>query len=157
MTDLFGDVLSMIASAFEFLRHEEDVEAVKFAFVSAGFEMSEHDDVAKAVHLSVGAEDVDGDVEIARAKGGFDIGDHLFKTRSHGGEIGAVEDVDLSGDGFRAISDVEKEVSDALERDDELHAGEEFAGFVLGNASNGRGDKIVDVTVKRIEFLLTSA
>src|SRR5690242_633168 len=95
MTDLFGDVLGVIAGALEFLSHEKDVETVELAIVSSGLKMTEHDDVAKTVHLSVSAQDVDGDVKIARAEGVFDVRDHLFETRRHGGEIGAVDDVDL--------------------------------------------------------------
>src|SRR4051812_45032595 len=87
MADFFGDILGVIACAFEFLRHEEDVEAVELAIVCAGFEMTEHDEIAEAIHLSIGSKDVDGDVEIAGAEREFDVGDYLFETRRHGGEV----------------------------------------------------------------------
>src|SRR6185369_17124990 len=105
--------------------HKEHVKAVELAVT--GFEMAEHYEIAEAIHFSVGTKDVDGEIEVARAKGDFDICDHLFEPRGHRGEVGTVRDVDLGGYGFGPVTDVQKKVADAFKRDDELHAGEKLA------------------------------
>jgi hypothetical protein len=150
MADLFGNIFGVIASAFEFLGHEKDVETVELSVMRSGLKVSEHDYIAKAIHLSVGTEDVYGSVEIAQAEGILNVRDHLFEARRHSGEIGAVDDVDLRRDGFGAIGDIEEEVADTFERDDELHAGEEFTSFVFADAGDGGSNEIVDIAIERI-------
>ena len=58
----------MIAGALEGLSHEDDLQAGLAGDVFGILDVAEEDEIAEAVHLGVGAENVDGFADIAVGK-----------------------------------------------------------------------------------------
>jgi hypothetical protein len=87
-------------------------------------DVAQEDQVAHAVHLGIGTENVDGLRDIATGKCGCAISQHLFEQRRHVGEVAAVFGVGASADREGAIGKAEQQVADALEGDHHLHTGE---------------------------------
>ncbi len=65
VADFFGEVLGVIAGAFKRLGHEDDLQAGLAGDVFGILDVAEEDEVAEAVDLGVGAENVDGFADIA--------------------------------------------------------------------------------------------
>lgn len=55
VTDLFGEVLGVVAGAFQCLGQEEDVEAFLAGSALVIFQMPQEDEVAQAIKFGVGA------------------------------------------------------------------------------------------------------
>src|SRR5579872_4259023 len=60
MANLFGDVLGMIASALQRLRHKQDVDAVGPCAIGLVFEMPEEDQITNSVDLAIRSQDGNG-------------------------------------------------------------------------------------------------
>ena len=157
VADFLGEVLGMIAGAFERLGHEDDLQAGLAVNVFGILDVAQEDEVAEAVHFGVGAEDVDGFADFSGGEGGAAVGQHFFEDGRHLGEVAGVFGVDASADRQGAVGEAEQEVADALEADHELHAGKEFAGFGGADFGDGSGHAVVDFRVERIEFALPQA
>ena len=74
VADFFGEVLGVIASAFQRLSHEDDLQAGLAGDVLGIFDVTEKDEVAETVDFGVGAENVDGFADVAGGEGVADIG-----------------------------------------------------------------------------------
>ena len=92
-------------------------------------DVAEEDQVAQAIHLGVGAENVDGFADIAGGKSCAAVGEHFFEDGRHLREVARVLGVDASGRGLGAVGKAKQKIADALEADHELHAGEKFASL----------------------------
>jgi hypothetical protein len=79
VADFFGEVFGVIAGAFEGLSHEDDLEAGLAGDVFGILDVAEEDEVAEAVDLGVGAENVDGFAHVVGGEGVADIGEHFFE------------------------------------------------------------------------------
>jgi len=157
VANFFGEILGVIAGAFERLSHEDDLEAGLAGDVFGILDVAEEDEIAEAIDFRIGAEDVDGFADIAGGESVADVGEHLFENRRHVREVAAVIGIDAARSGLRAIGKAEKQIADALEADHELHAGEEFAGLGGLDVGDDGGDGAVDFHVERVEFALALA
>ena len=68
VADFFGEVLGVIAGALERLGHEDDLQAGLAVNVFGILDVAQEDEIAQAVDLGVGAEDLDGFADIATRK-----------------------------------------------------------------------------------------
>lgn len=69
VADFFGQVLGVIAGAFERLSHKNDLQAGLAGDVFGILDVAEENKVAEAVDLGIGAENVDGLADIAGGEG----------------------------------------------------------------------------------------
>jgi len=77
MADLFGHILGMIASSFNFLRHGNNVEALLARFIMSRLKVPQKDQVAQPVQFAVGAEHTHSTIQAALSKGLLDVSKHL--------------------------------------------------------------------------------
>jgi len=154
VTNFFGEIFGMIPGPLERLGHEDDLEAGLAVRIFGILDVAQEDQVAQAIHLGVGAQDVDGLGDIAVGKCGAAIGQHLFEERRHLGEVAGVFGVDASADGLSTVGEAKQQVADAFEGDHDLHAGQKFAGFGGPDFGDGGGDSAVDLEVECVEFAL---
>ena len=157
VTDFFGEVLGVIAGALEGLGHEDNLQAGLAGNIFRVLDVAEEDQVAQAVDLSVGTENIDGLADIAIREGRSAVGKHFFQQGCHMGEFASVLGINAAADGLGAVGEVEQMIADTLEADHEFHAGEEFAGADRLDGGNGGGHAIVDFQVQGIEFALSLA
>lgn len=157
VTDLFGQILGVISGALQGLGHEDDLQAGLAGNIFRVLDVAEEDQVAQAVDVSIGAENIDGLADIAFGEGGSAVGEHFFQQGCHVGEFASVLGINASPDGLGAVGEVEEVIADALEADHELHAGEEFTGMGGLDRGNGGGHAIVYFQVEGIEFALALA
>ena len=85
------------------------------------------DEIAQAVELGIGAQYRQRPVEIALAEGVVHVAQHLLQPRRHQGQVANVLQVDAAAHGRCAIAAIQQQVADALQIDDELQAGQQFA------------------------------
>src|SRR5271169_554340 len=152
MAAFFGEVLGVVAGALKRLGHEDDLQAGLADEVLRVLDVPEEDEVAQAVHLGVGAEDIDGLGDIAAGKCGCAVGQHLLEQGRHLGEVPSVFRVDAAADRQGTIGEAEQKVANALESDHDLHAGKEFASFRGADLGDGGGDAAVNFPVESVEF-----
>ena len=69
VADFFGQVFGVITGALEGLSHEDDLQTGLAGNVFWILDVAEENQVAEAVHLGVGAEDVDGFADVAAGEG----------------------------------------------------------------------------------------
>src|ERR1700683_5704973 len=74
VADFFGQVFRVIAGALEGLGHEDDLKTGLAGGVFGVLDMAQKDQIAKAVNLGVGAENVDGFPDVAAGGGGAHSG-----------------------------------------------------------------------------------
>ena len=79
------------------------------------------------IELSIGAQDRQRSIQIALAEGVVHIPQHLLQPRRHHREIANVLQLDAAADRRGAITAVQQQVANALQIDDELQAGQQFA------------------------------
>ena len=157
VTDFFGEILGVISGTLQRLGHEDDLEASLAADIFRVLDVAEEDQVAKAVDISVGTENIDGLADIAVGEGAGTVGEHFFQQGCHLGEFASVLGINAAPDGLGAVGEVEQMIADTLEADHEFHAGEEFTGLGGLNRGDGGGHAIVDFEVEGIEFALALA
>lgn len=157
VADFFGEILGVVASALERLGHENDLQAGLARHVFGILDVAQEDQIAQAVHLGVGAEDLDGRADVALRECGAAVGEHLFQNCGHLGEVAGVFGVNASADRLRAVGKAEQEVANALEADHELHAGEKFVCLGGVDFGDGGGDSVVDFEIESVEFALALA
>jgi hypothetical protein len=68
VADFFGEIFGVIAGALQRLGHEDDLQAGLAMNVFRILDVAQEDEIAQAVHLGVGAEDVDGFADLAGGK-----------------------------------------------------------------------------------------
>ncbi len=90
MADFFGEVLGVVAGAFEGLGHEDNLQAGLAGDVFGILDVAEEDQVAQAVDLGVGAENIDSLADVASRESIADIGEHFFEDGGHVGEVAGV-------------------------------------------------------------------
>ena len=157
VTDFLRKILSMIAGALERLGHEDNLQARLAVDVLRVLDVAQEDEVAQAIHLGVGAENLDGLADVAIGKSIAAIGQHFFQEGCHLGEVASVFRVYASADRECAVGEAEQEISDALQTDHELHAGEELAGFGWSYLRDGGRDSVVDFEIERVELAFALA
>src|SRR5215472_6698445 len=91
------------------------------------FQMAHEDKIAQAVHFGVSAQYRQSKVEIALAESVVNITQHLFQAGGHQGKVANILEVDAAADRGCAVAAVQQEIANALQTDDELQAGQEFA------------------------------
>src|ERR1700722_1188433 len=87
VADFFSEILGVISGAFERLGHEDDLQAGLASDVFRVLDVAQEDEVAQAVDLGIGAENVDGFANIAGGESGADIGQHFFQDGGHVREV----------------------------------------------------------------------
>src|SRR5690242_858128 len=157
MADFFGEILGVISSAFQRLRHEDDLQAGLAGNIFRVLDVAEEDQVAQAVDVSIGAENINGLADIAIREGGGTVGEHFFQPGCHLGEFASVLGINAATDGLGAGGKVEQMIANALETNHELHASKEFTGVGGLDGGDGGGHAIVDFEVQSIEFALALA
>ena len=157
VANFLGEVFGVIAGALERLGHEDDLQTGLTVHVFGILDVAQEDQVAQAIHLGVGAEDVDGLADIAAGKCGSAVSEHLFEQSRHLGEVAGIFGVDASADRLGAVGEAEKQVANTLKSDHNLHAGQEFASFGGADFGDGGGDSAVDFHVERVEFAFALA
>src|SRR5215469_3950763 len=157
VADLFGQVLGMISGAFERLSHEDDLQACLSMNVLWILDVAQEYEVPQAVHLGVSSEYFDGLADVALRKGITAIGKHLFQKRRHLGKIAGIFGVDPSTHGLGAVAEAEQEITDALQPNHELHAGEQLTCLGRLYLGDGGGHAVVDFEVERVEFAFALA
>ena len=70
VADFFGEILGVVSGAFKRLGHEDDLEAGLAGNVFRILDVAQEDQVAQAVDVSVGTENIDGLADIAIREGG---------------------------------------------------------------------------------------
>ncbi len=65
VADFFGEILGVIAGAFERLGHEDDLQAGLAGDVFGILDVAKEDQIAEAIDFRIGAEDVDGFADVA--------------------------------------------------------------------------------------------
>ncbi len=88
VADFFGEVFGVVSGALERLGHEDDLQAGLARDVFGVLDVAEEDEIAQAVDLGIGANDVDGFADVAGGEGVADIGEHFFEDGGHLGERG---------------------------------------------------------------------
>jgi len=157
VANFFGQIFGVIAGTLEELGHEDDLQAGLTGDVFGILDVAKKDEVAEAVHLGVGAENVDGLADIAIRKTVADVGEHFFEDGSHVSEVASVFGIDATSGGLRAVRKTEEKVADALQADHELHASKEFAGLGGLYFSDGGGNRAVDFHIERVELAFADA
>jgi hypothetical protein len=157
VADLFGEVLGVISGALERLGHEDDLEAGLAGDIFRILDVAQKDQVAQAIEVSIGAEDINGLTNTAFGEGGSAVGEHFFQQGGHLREFASVLGINASADGLGAVGEVEQMIANTLEADHELHAGEEFTGMGGLDGGNGVGHAIIDFEVQGIELALALA
>jgi len=157
VADFFGEIFGVIAGALKRLGHEDDLQASLAMNIFGILDVTQEDEIAQAVHLGIGAENVDGAGDFAVGEGFAAIGQHFFEDGRHVGEVAGVVWIEASAGGLGAVGETEQKVADALEADHEFHAGEKLAGFGRPDVGDCGGDAGVDFHVEGIEFALTLA
>jgi len=157
VADFFGQVLSVIAGALEGLGHEDDLEAGLTGDVFGILDVAKKDEVAEAVHLGIGAENVNSLADVAIRKSVADVGEHFFEDGGHVSKVASVFGIDTTSGGLRAVGKTEEKVADAFEADHELHAGKEFAGLCGLYFGDGGGNRAVDFHIERVELAFADA
>ena len=153
----FGQIFGVIAGTLEGLGHENDLQAGLTGDVFGILDVAKKDEVTKAVHLGVGAENIDGLADVAIRKSVADVGKHFFEDGGHVSEVASVFGIDATGGSLRAVRKTEEKVADALQADHELHASKEFAGLGGLYFRDGGGNRAVDFHIERIEFAFADA
>src|ERR1019366_3104462 len=82
------------------------------------------------------------------------IDKHFLQSRRHYGEVADVLQLDTAPHCGGAIATVEQEIADTLQINDELEAGQQFAGVLLVHLGDDRGYSLIDEAIERVEFLL---
>src|SRR5690348_15833451 len=73
---LLGEVLGVIAGALQRLRHEDDVDAVVAGIAGTAAEMAHEDEVAQAIDLRIGAQDLDDVLQVAEGESALRLDEH---------------------------------------------------------------------------------
>ena len=119
--------------------------------------MAHKNQIAQAVHLGIGAQHVDRFLTSRVEKAVPTSVKHFFQDRGHVGEVANVLGIEAGADGLRAAGKAEQKVANALQADHELHAGQQLAGFGLGDLSDDLGHARVDFHVQVVEFFFAFA
>jgi len=154
MADFFGEILGVVAGALERLGHEDDLQASLTVNVLRILDMAQEDQVAQAVHFSVGAQNVNGFGDLAGGECSTTIGEHFFQDGRHLSEIASVLRINAASGGLSAVAETEQKITDALKANHEFHAGQELASLSGVDFGDGGGDAGVDFHVESIEFAL---
>lgn len=122
MTNLFGEILGMVAGAFEGLSHEEDFETQSDI---TGFpaHLSGVDTGAQGIHLAVKTVSGERRLHVSLRVSFVYEREHLLEDLAHVVEIGTILRGNLVAIGSRAPDDGEYKISYALEIEHELQAG----------------------------------
>lgn len=154
MANLLRHVFHMVASAFNLLRHKQDMKAIKLSETFRGFKVTKGYDIAKTVDFRISPEDIDGLVQRSGAEGDFDVSQHSLQLRGHHNEIADIVVIHLRRNGFCTIDKTQQKIADSLEGDSEFHAGKQGSGFLAGDSSDGGGYEIVDIAIQRVQLAL---
>lgn len=157
VANFFGKILGVVSGALQRLRHENDLQAGLAVNVFGILDVAQEDEIAQAIHFSVGAEDVDGLGDFAQGKGRAAVGEHFFEDGRHLGQVAGVLGIDAVSSGLGAVGEAEEKIADAFKADHELHAGQKFAGLGRADFGDGSGNAGVDFHIERIEFALALA
>src|ERR1700693_5512073 len=152
VANFFRQVLGVVAGAFERLRHEDNLQAGMVRDVLRILDVTQEDDIAQAVHLGIGAKDIDGFLDILLGKRLADISQHLLQHRGHLGQVAGILRVEAVARSLRAGGKAQEQVPNALESDHDFHACEQLPGFGLWNAGDSRGHTGVHFPVNGIKF-----
>lgn len=107
VADFFGEILGMVAGTLKRLRHKNDLQACLAMNVFGILDVAEEDEIAEAIHLGVGAKDIDGLSHVATGESIGAIGKHLLEQRSHLSEVAGVFRVDATSGGLSAAAEAE--------------------------------------------------
>ena len=157
VANFLGQVLGMIAGALQRLRHENQVKALMARLFLGIINVADEQQVAEAVHLGVGTKDGKRSLQVAIAKSGQRVSQHLLEQFGHALEIAAVLPANLTRDHGSAVGHVEQQVAHALEFENVFQAGEQLPGVGLGGARNCRGDALVNLAIELVQLFLAAA
>ena len=152
VANFLGEILGVIAGTLKGLRHENDLQTGLAGDVFRILDVTKEDEIAKAIDLGVGTENVNGFADVSGREGVADVGEHFFEDGGHVGEVTSVVGINAARGGLSAVGKAEQQVTNALEADHELHAGEEFAGLGGIDFGDDGGDGAVDFHVESVEF-----
>src|SRR5579859_335092 len=103
VADFLGKILGVIAGALERLRHEDDLQAGLTVNVLGILDVAQEDEIAKAVHLGVSAEDVNRLAHVAFGERNGRVGEHFFQQRGHLCEVTGIFRVNAPAYGLSAV------------------------------------------------------
>ena len=158
VANFFGEILGVIAGAFQRLGHEDDLQAGLADEGFPGFSMWRRKMRLRRRSISASARRTSMALPISRSEKASPQSVSIFSSmvaiwvRSRVSSE-SMRPLDREG----AIGEAEQQVSDALEADHELHAGEKFAGFGGFDFGDGGCDAAVDFHVEGVEFALALA
>src|ERR1700687_2923250 len=128
MANFFGQVLGVVAGAFKRLRHEDNLQAGVVRDVLRILDVTQEDEIAQTIHLGIGAEHIDGFLNILSGKRLADISQHLLQNCRHLGQVASILRVEPASRSLCAGSKTQEQVYNALQSDHDFHAREQLPG-----------------------------